>query len=64
MSDTPVTFREPSYAIFDVEKNAVRTTQWGNLAIFSVRAVAEQWAATSGAKLKVIPVLISPVIEQ
>ena len=45
MNETPVTFREPSYALFDVKENAIRTTQYGNLAIFSVRAVAEQWAA-------------------
>jgi hypothetical protein len=58
MSDTPITFTDLSYAIFDVEANAVCTTEWGNLAIFSVRAMAEQWARKSSRKLTVIPVTI------
>lgn len=64
MSETPITFDEPSYALFDVEKNAVRTTQWGNLAIFSVKSMAEQWAQTSGSKIRVVPVSIKPITEQ
>lgn len=54
----PITFTEPSYALFDVDQNAVLTTQWGNLAIFTVRSVAEQWAARSGRNIIVIPVEI------
>ena len=60
MTDSPITFRESSYALFDVKENAVRTTQFGNLAIFSVRAVAEQWAARCGDDVKVVEVSIYP----
>jgi hypothetical protein len=58
--EQPVTFRDPSYAIFDVAANAVRTAQWGNLAIFSTRLIAEQWAAKSGSHLRVVEVFIVP----
>lgn len=58
MIDTPITFTDLSYAIFDEDANAVCTTEWGNLAIFSVRAMAEQWAKKSTRKLTVIPVAI------
>lgn len=59
MNETPVTFREPSYALFDVDQNAVCTTEHGNLAIFSVQAMAELWASKTGRNIIVIPVRIS-----
>jgi len=64
MNETPITFEAPSFALFDVEQNAVRTTRWGNLAIFSVKSVAEQVAQQSGENLKVIPVWVKPTGEQ
>ena len=59
--DEPITFLEPAYAIFDVGANAVRTTPYGNLAIFSTKGMAERWAASSAHNLKVIEVMISRV---
>lgn len=56
----PVTFRELSYALLDVDEDAVLTTAWGNLAIFSTKGVAEQAASTSHSNLKIIPVWIVP----
>jgi hypothetical protein len=64
MSDTPITFEAQSFALFDIDANAVLTTRWGNLAIFSVRAVAEQYASESRRNIKVVPVKIAPVTEQ
>ena len=61
---TPITFRESSYAIFDVKENAVRTTKYGNLAIFSVRAIAEQLAAKSGSDTKVVEISIYPASDK
>jgi BarA-like signal transduction histidine kinase len=61
-NDVPITFREASYAIFDTQANAVRTTQFGNLAIFSTRIVAEQWANKSGVHCIVVPVLITRAV--
>ena len=63
MTEVPITFREPSYALFDVDENAVLTTQWGNIAIFSTRIVAEQLAARSGRNVEVIPVMIQRVTQ-
>jgi hypothetical protein len=59
-AETPVTFREPSYALFDVEQNAVMTTAHGNLAIFSTKGMADVWARTSSKKVEVRTVYISP----
>lgn len=59
-SEIPVTFVERSFALFDVDQNAVLTTQFGNLAIFSPRGIAEQWAAKSSRKIEVRPVYIKP----
>lgn len=62
--ETPITFDAPSFALFDEEKNAVLTTVHGNLAIFSVKAMAEQWARSSTRRIKVVPVTIQPTTEQ
>ena len=64
MSDTPITFTHPCWAIFDPANNAVRMTQHGNLAIFNTRIVAEQMAATSGLPLVVIEVRVTPVVRK
>jgi hypothetical protein len=58
-TDTPVTFREDSNALFDVDQNAVCTTEHGNLAIFSVRAMAEIWATKTARNIIVVPVRIA-----
>jgi len=60
MSDTPVTFTEPSYLLFDVDQNGALTTLHGNLAIFSTRSMADLWAYKSKKNIKVIPVRIEP----
>lgn len=57
--EAPITFKEPSYALFDVALNCVRTTNIGNLAIFSTRNVAEIAARQIGAHIKVIRVQVS-----
>lgn len=56
----PITFTEQSFALFDLEANAVLTTVYGNLAIFSTRAMALQWARTSKKRVEVRPVFIKP----
>ena len=58
----PVTFREPSFVIYDIAEGAVRTTKWGSLAIFSTRTVAEQVLAQLPG-CKIIPVMIAPITE-
>jgi hypothetical protein len=63
--ETPITFEAPSFAIFNVTKNAVATTKWGHLAIFSVQHIAEDIAKQNERlfplwKFKVIPVWIKP----
>lgn len=60
-SDTPVTFTDPAYAIFDVDANGVLTTIFGNLAIYSTKLAAEHMAGTSERKLIVRPVSIKPL---
>lgn len=62
--ESPITWEAPSFALFDVEANAVVTTVYGNLAIFSTRVMAQQWARRSARQIKVVPVLIRPVTEQ
>src|SRR5262245_60364749 len=62
--ESPITFEAPSFVLFDEDKNAVLMTQWGSLAIFNVRAVAEQHARQSARRIKVIPVSITPVTQQ
>jgi len=57
--ESPITFEAPSFALFDVEKNAVCTTAHGNLAIFSVKAMAEIWARKTPGNIAVIPVQIA-----
>lgn len=65
MSDeSPITFTEPSFALLDVELNAVLTTAHGNLAIFSVKSMAELWAKASDRKVKVVKVWIHPAVVQ
>jgi hypothetical protein len=59
-AETPVTFREASYALFSVEENAVMTTVHGNLAIFSTKGMADIWASHSAKKVEVRTVYISP----
>lgn len=61
MAELPVTFREPSYVLFDADKNACLTTDHGNLAIFNVKTMAELWARASVRNLKVIAVNITPL---
>lgn len=60
MNDTPVTFVEPAFVLFDVEQNAVMTTAHGNLAIFSTKGMAEVWASRSTKKVEVRAVYITP----
>lgn len=55
----PITFREPSYALFDVEQNGVCTTALGNLAIFSTEGIARIAAATSTRNLQIVKVWIT-----
>lgn len=61
--EDPITFKEPSYAVMDADLNMVCTTPWGNLAIFSTLAVAEQVATQQRIRknLKIVPVMIKPV---
>jgi len=62
--NNPVTFEELSYALFDVDQNAVLTTALGNLAIFNTKPIAETWARSSKRNIKVISVKIERIIEQ
>ena len=62
--EQPITFVAPSYCLFDVDENAVLTTAYGNLAIFSTKGMAEVWARSSRKNIKVMPVQIQPVSEQ
>ena len=55
---TPITFTEPSYLLFDIDQNAVLTTQFGNLAIFTVKRMAEMWAQKSSKNIEVRTVRI------
>lgn len=55
-----VTFTEPAYIIFDTNANAVRTTVYGGLAIFSTKGMADSVVAHMPG-CKVIPVYITPV---
>lgn len=64
MSDKPITFEAPSFALFDVDANAVLTTAHGNLAIFSTEGMAQHWARSSSRNIRVIPVNITPVTKQ
>lgn len=61
--DPPITFIEPSFALFDLDANAVLMTQHGNLAIFNTRGMAEVWAKSSRKNVKVMTVTIAPVKE-
>ena len=64
MTDDPITFEALSYALFDVDQNAVLTTAHGNLAIFSTKGMAEIWARKSARNIKVVPVQITRGSEQ
>ena len=61
MSD-PITFNEPSWALFDVEANAVCMTKWGNLAIFNTQGFAsieaQKLERTTGKHITVMQVRI------
>lgn len=59
----PITFTESAHVLYDVEQNAVLTTRWGNLAIFSTAAMAAEWQRTSRRNLKIVEVRITPVKE-
>lgn len=59
--EAPITFLESNYALLDEAQNAILTTQWGNLAIFTVRSVAEQYAKQSKRRVRVVTVHITPV---
>jgi hypothetical protein len=59
--DTPITFTEPCYVLFDTTQNAVMTTIHGNLAIFSTRGMADLWAGRSEKPVEVIAVNVRPV---
>ena len=61
--DDPITFEAQSFALFDVEQNAVMMTGYGNLAIFNTRNVAQIWADRSGRNVRVVAVTIRPVTE-
>ena len=63
-SENPITFEALSYALFDVDENAVLTTVHGNLAIFSTKGMADVYARSSKRNLKVVPVQITPGNEQ
>lgn len=45
--EKPITFEALSYALFDVDSNAVLTTHHGNLAIFSTK----EWLRSTRAVL-------------
>lgn len=62
--ETPITFTELSYALFDVDANAVLTTNIGNLAIYSTSGAAEAMARTSARNIVVIPVRIAKATPQ
>lgn len=64
VTETPITFDAPSFALFDVENNAVLTTAFGNLAIFSTKGMAEACARSSKRNIRVLPVQIQPISEQ
>jgi len=63
-SENPITFEALSYALFDLDQNAVLTTAHGNLAIFSTKGMAETFARVSVRNIKVIPVQITRGSEQ
>lgn len=56
--DVPITFREPSYALFDIDANAVLATEHGNLAVFSTRGMAELWASKSAKRIEIVTISI------
>lgn len=62
--ETPYTFTAECYAIVDDALNEVRTTQYGNLAVFSVLKMAEHYAReierVSGSRHRVVKVLVRP----
>lgn len=60
---TPITFEAPSFAIFDIARNAVRATATGNLAIYSTESVAN-FVVTQMSGCKVVPVWIKPTGKQ
>jgi hypothetical protein len=62
-AEIPVTFREKSYALFDVDNNGVCTTANGNLAIFSTLGIATAYALRTSKNIEVRPVWITPVGE-
>lgn len=62
--EDPITFEALSFALFDIDQNAVLTTAHGNLAIFSTRAMAEVWARSSKRNIRIVPVQIQPRSEQ
>lgn len=59
----PITFTTPSYCVMDMARNAVFTTVFGNLCIFTIEALAEKATAQllpHYPQAKVVPVMISP----
>lgn len=60
-TDEPITFREPSWLLFDVDRNAVLMTEHGNLAIFNTEAMAKYWAERSAKNLEVRAVYVTLV---
>lgn len=52
-TEIPITLREPCYGLFDVSRNAYMATEYGNLAIFSVKSMAELWKARAGPNIVV-----------
>lgn len=62
MPDIPITFTENCFALFDPQKNAVLTTNIGNLAIYNTKGIAESMARTSARNIIVIPVTIERVL--
>lgn len=61
MTKPPVTFTEPCYLLFDIDQNAVLTTEFGNLAVWSTKGMADVWKSRSAKNLKVRAVRIVPI---
>lgn len=61
--ETPITFTEPAYVLFDEDRNACLTTEWGGLAIFSTQGIAQAFANNSVRKIRVRKVKITPIDE-
>ena len=61
-----VTFTEPSFLVWDDVRDGACTDPLGRLAIFSTRGMAEAAIrqTSMAARLRIVPVMISPVATQ